>query len=99
MATPTLYVCSLDHGGPWFHPCRRVIDALDAAGHSYEHVVFDRNRPFGFFTTGRRPQLKEMTGQEKLPVLQLDDGSFVNGSAAIAAWARATPAAPAAPTP
>jgi glutathione S-transferase len=92
MATPILYVCSLDHGGPWFHPCRRVIDALDAAGHSYERVVFDRNRPFGLFTDGKRPRLKQMTGQERLPVLQTGDGTFVNGSREIISWARATPA-------
>ena len=35
-----------------------------------------------------------MSGQEKLPVLALPDGSTVNGSAAIIAWAQAnTPAA------
>ncbi len=96
MAAPVLYVCSLDHGGPFFHPCRRVIDALDANGHDYEKVVFDRNRPFGLFTTGRRPRLKQMTGQEKLPVLEVSDGEFVVGSGAIIAWARDTPVPPSA---
>jgi hypothetical protein len=30
-----------------------------------------------------------MSGQEKLPVLELREGTTVNGSAAIIAWARA----------
>jgi glutathione S-transferase len=52
-------------------------------------VVFARNRPFGLFTAGKRPELKELSGQEKLPVLQLDDGSVIVGSGKIVAWARA----------
>jgi glutathione S-transferase len=87
--TLTLYVCHIDRGGPPFHPCRRVQEALDDAGHSYERVVFDRNRPGGFFTRGRRPELKELSGQERLPVLRLADGSVVNGSGAIVRWAKA----------
>jgi glutathione S-transferase len=52
-------------------------------------VVFARNRPFGLFTTGKRPELKKLSGQEKLPVLELDDGTVVVGSRDIVAWARA----------
>jgi glutathione S-transferase len=47
-----------------------------------------RGIPFGLFTTGRRPELKKLSGQEKLPVLQLADGSTINGSGNIIAWAR-----------
>ena len=46
-----------------------------------------RGHLFGLFTTGRRPELKALSGQEKLPVLQLPDGTTVNGSANIIAWA------------
>jgi glutathione S-transferase len=84
----TLYTCKLDRGGPKFHPCRRVHEALAAAGHHYETIVFDRNRPFGLFTEGKRPELKELSGQEKLPVLRLSDGTTLNGSGPIIAWAR-----------
>ena len=42
----------------------------------------------GLFTKGKRPELKEMTGQEKLPVLRLADGSYVTGSKNIIAWAK-----------
>jgi glutathione S-transferase len=51
-------------------------------------VVFARNRPFGLFTAGRRPELKKLSGQEKLPVLELDDGTVLAGSGSIVAWAR-----------
>jgi len=90
----TLHTCSLDAGGPKFHPCRRCHDALTEAGHTYETEVFDKNRPMGLFTKGKRPKLKEMTGQEKLPVLELPDGSFVAGSGNIIDWAKTnTPSA------
>jgi hypothetical protein len=38
---------------------------------------------------GPRPELKAMSGQEKLPVMKLPDGTFVNGSSNIIAWAKA----------
>ncbi len=87
--TPTLHVCSYGTGGPPFHPCRRVADALEKGGIAYETNVFDRNRPLGLFTAGKRPELKALSGQEKLPVLELADGTTVSGSGDIVAWARA----------
>ena len=83
-----LYVCHIDDGGPPPHACKRAQRALRDAGHQFEKVIHGRGRPFGLATTGRRPRLKAMTGQEKLPVLGLHDGTFVNGSGAIIAWAR-----------
>lgn len=90
----TLYVCNIDEGGPPPHACKRVQRALRDSGHSFEKVVYARGIPFGLFTKGRRPELKAMSGQEKLPVLQFPDGSTVNGSAAIIAWANAHPPQP-----
>jgi len=84
---PTLHVCSIDQAGPKVHACRRAHDALVGAGIDHDKSVFDQNRPFGLFTGGRRPELKAMSGQEKLPVLELPDGSTVNGSSAIISWA------------
>jgi glutathione S-transferase len=84
----TLLVCHVDEGGPKPHPCRRAQEALRGAGHDFDKVVFCKGHPFGLFTTGRRPELKAISGQEKLPVLQLPDGSTVNGGAQIAAWAK-----------
>jgi predicted enzyme related to lactoylglutathione lyase len=87
-AKPTLYVCHLDDGGFKPHACRRAHEALRAAGHPYDTVVFGRGRYFGLRTKGRRPRLKELSGQEKLPVMQLPDGTTIAGSGSIIAWAR-----------
>jgi glutathione S-transferase len=84
----TLYVCNIDTGGPPPHACKRAQRALRDAGHHFDKVIAARGIPFGLFTTGRRPELKKLSGQEKLPVLQLPDGSTVNGSGEIIAWAR-----------
>jgi glutathione S-transferase len=84
----TLFVCHIDDGGPHPHACKRAQRALRAAGHDFEKVVAGRGIPFALFTTGRRPQLKQLSGQEKLPVLRLPDGSTINGSGEIIAWAR-----------
>jgi hypothetical protein len=86
---PTLHVCHIDQAGPKIHPCRRADEALVAAGIDHDRVVFGRNKPFGLFTGGTRPALKAISGQEKLPVLELPDGRTVNGGAAIVAWAQA----------
>ena len=51
-------------------------------------MIAARGIPFGLFTTGRRPELKRLSGQEKLPVLRLPDGATINRSANIIAWAR-----------
>ena len=84
----TLYVCHLDDGGLPPHACKLAQRALGDAGHDFDKVIAGRGRLFGWFTTGRRPELKTMSGQEKLPVLRLPDGTCVNGSKPIIAWAR-----------
>jgi glutathione S-transferase len=84
----TLLVCHIDDGGPPPHACKRAQRELRAAGHDFDKVIYARGRPFGLFTSGRRPKLKELSGQEKLPVLQFPDGSTISGSANIIAWAR-----------
>ncbi len=83
-----LYVCHIDDGGPPPHACKRAQRALRAAGHPFDKVIAGQGRPFGLFTTGKRPELKRMSGQEKLPVLQLANGTTINGCARIIAWAR-----------
>jgi hypothetical protein len=85
----TLLVCHIDDGGPPPHACKRAQRALRDAGHDFDKIVAGRGIPFGLFTTGRRPKLKQLSGQEKLPVLQFPDGSTINGMANIIAWARA----------
>ncbi|MEY2517628.1 MAG: hypothetical protein QOJ89_4986 [bacterium] len=90
---PTLHVCHFDRAGAGFHACRRADDALRDAGIDHDRVVFGPNKPMGLFTSGSRPELKAMSGQEQLPVLELPDGSTVNGSGDIIAWAKANAAA------
>jgi hypothetical protein len=68
---PTLYVCHVDEAGGKLHACRRAMDALRDAGHDFEKVVWGKGKPLGFFTKGTRPELKEMSGQEKLPAQEL----------------------------
>lgn len=89
----TLLVCHLDDGGLPPHACKRAQRALRAAGHQFDKVVAARGVLFGAFTTGRRPKLKQLSGQERLPVLRLPDGTTINGGANIIAWANDHPAA------
>ena len=49
--------------------CRRVQDALDDQGISYE-VVKEPTLP-----RSRRKAVVELTGQDRLPVVEFDDGS------------------------
>jgi len=88
MSELTLFVCHIDEGGPPPHACKRAQRALRSAGHDFDKVIAARGIPFGLFTTGRRPKLKQLSGQEKLPVLRFPDGSTINGRANIIAWAR-----------
>ena len=84
----TLYVCHIDDGGPPPHACRRAQRALREAGHDFDKIVHAKGHLFGLFTKGRRPELKAISGQEQLPVLRLPDGTTINRSAAIIAWAK-----------
>jgi glutathione S-transferase len=83
---PTLYVCHGDDGGPKFHPCRRVQDALRAADVGYDKVVAARGNPIPFLRQGSRDELAAATGARKLPALKLPDGTVLNHSKAILAW-------------
>jgi len=75
--TPTLYVCHGDDGGPRIHPCRRVQEALRAAGIEYEKVVAAHGSPIPFLRRGSREELRSATGETKLPLLKLADGTVI----------------------
>jgi glutathione S-transferase len=83
---PTLFVCHGDDGGPRIHPCRRVQEALRSAGIDYDKVVAAHGNPFPFMRKGSREELREATGDTKLPALKLADGTMVTHSKAIFAW-------------
>jgi glutathione S-transferase len=83
---PTLYVCHGDQGGPRVHPCRRVQEALQAAGIEYDKVVAAHGSPIPFLRKGSRDELREATGTTKLPTLKLPDGTVLSHSRAITSW-------------
>ena len=96
-----LYVCWGTFPVPWprrgaswrpgAHPCRVAYQALTRAGHSPQVVM-----SYGFAAlpdlTSARREVKRLTGVSFVPVLVLDAGEVIAGSANIAAWAREHPA-------
>jgi hypothetical protein len=92
-----LYVC---HGTfknaprPGGHPCGNAYHALKDAGHD-PNVVKVRGwalLPEILNQTAGRRRVKELTGNNWVPTLELDDGTVVDGSQEIVAWAKAHPA-------
>jgi hypothetical protein len=83
-----LYVCYGTFGPAQHHPCAKAHKALVAAGHSPQVI-----RTYGCYGTDRffsgRRKIKQLTGTYKVPTLVLDDGTIVDESDNIAAWAQA----------
>jgi glutathione S-transferase len=90
---PVLYVCHGDEGGPRVHPCRRVQEAMHAKGIAYEKVIAGHGSPWPWRRQGPRDELREATGEEKLPALKLPDGTVITHSRAILEWVKQQPAA------
>jgi len=91
-----LYVCwgTFPTPRPGGHPCANAYKALEAAGHHPEVVKSYGFAPLpGFMnqTRGRR-EVAELTGNRWVPTLLLDDGTAIDGSREIVAWAAANPA-------
>jgi hypothetical protein len=92
-----LYVCY----GTWKaaprpggHPCGTAHQGLVEAGYEPEVI-----RSYGlgglpdlFNNTAGRREVKRLTGNHWVPALVTDDGTVVQGSREIAAWAKAHPA-------
>jgi glutathione S-transferase len=83
---PTLFVCHGDDAGPRMHPCRRVQEALRAAGIEYEKVIAAHGSPLPFMRKGSREELRAATGATKLPALKLPDETVLTHSRAILSW-------------
>jgi glutathione S-transferase len=81
-----LYVCHGDDGGPKAHPCRRVQEALRAAGIEYDKTIAAHGSPIFFLRKGSREELRSATGSKKLPALKLPDGTVITHSRAILRW-------------
>lgn len=88
-----LYVCYGTFPLPGGHPCARAHGALTAAGH-HPNVV----RTFGCAGTDRffpgRREVRRLTGTYHVPTLVLSDGTVIDGSENILAWAAANHAPP-----
>jgi Glutathione S-transferase, N-terminal domain len=85
-----LYVCYGTFGTDQRHPCAKAHRALRAAGHTPQIV-----KTYGCYGTDRmfagRREIKRLTGNYKVPTLILDDGTLIDDSKHIVAWAQANP--------
>jgi hypothetical protein len=94
-----LYVCygTFPTPRPGGHPCANAYHALRDAG--YEPQIVKSYGlgmlPKAFNLTKGRQEVERLTGNRMVPTLVLDDGSLVDGSREIVAWAQANPAKPA----
>jgi glutathione S-transferase len=94
-----LYTCGQAKSGgslpfPLRHPCGGAAHALDEAGHSYELVKVPGYRMLPWTRRGdERTEIRQLSGQDNVPILQLDDGEVISGSGRIIAWAKDHPAA------
>ena len=91
----TLYVCwgTFQSPRPGGHPCRNAYQALREAGWDPE---LERVYGWGVLATALNPTLgkiRELTGQNSVPVLVTDNGEVIQDSKRIVAWARDNPAA------
>ncbi|MGI8557134.1 MAG: glutathione S-transferase N-terminal domain-containing protein [Solirubrobacteraceae bacterium] len=91
-----LYICygTFSTPRPGGHPCRNAATALRAAGHDPQLVKSYglAGLPEVFNKTPGRRRVKQLTGNVTVPTLELDDGTAIDGSQNIIAWAKANPA-------
>jgi hypothetical protein len=90
-----LYVCwgTAKTPRPGGHPCGNAYEALKEAGWDP-----DVQKTYGWAALGnalnpRRRPVRELTGQNWVPVLVTDDGEVIQESKRIVEWAKANPAA------
>ena len=88
-----LYTCGqTDHGAALGHPCGRAARALREAGHTFEIEVVEGYRLMPWTRRGKRDAIRELSGQEDVPVLVTDDDEVVSGTGTIVRWAKDHPA-------
>ena len=100
MVRVVLYTCTEGRAfgtlpSPIAHPCGRAAVALDGADHAYE-LKKVKGGTLKFWTWPSRARdraiIEELSGQRSVPILVLDGGEVVVGSAAIVEWAEENPA-------
>jgi hypothetical protein len=94
-AMATLYTCPAKDAAPFMHPCGRAAKALRDHGHAFETEAVPGFKALPWTRRGRRDEIRDLTGQEDVPVFVAEDGTVVTGNRAIVAWAREHPGAPA----
>lgn len=87
-----LYICWSTNGGA-HHDCHTAYQALADAGYD-PTIVKARGQEHlpTFLQLRTRREVHALTGSFFVPVLVLDDGSFINQPEQIVAWAKAHPA-------
>jgi Glutathione S-transferase, N-terminal domain len=90
-----LYICwgTFQTPRPGGHPCGNAHRALQDAGWNPEV-----KKTYGWAVLGdalnpTRKPVRELTGENWVPVLVTDDGETIQGSQKIVDWAKANPAA------
>jgi hypothetical protein len=87
-----LHVCYGTFGTAERHPCKKACEALTDAGHQPKVVKTGGCYHTDRLWSGRR-KIKRLTGNYKVPTLFLDDGTIIDGTQSIVAWAVEHPAA------
>jgi glutathione S-transferase len=90
-----LYVCwgTFQIPRPGGHPCHNAAVALKEAGWDPEVKKVYGWDVLGTTLNPTRGEIRELTGQNSVPVLVTDDGEVIQESRRIVEWARANPAA------
>ncbi|WP_026911338.1 glutathione S-transferase N-terminal domain-containing protein [Patulibacter minatonensis] len=88
----TLYTCPAKTASPFMHPCGRAAKALTTHGHAFEVEAVAGFKALPWTRRGKRDAIREISGQEDVPVYVADDGTVVSGNRAIVAWAAEHPA-------
>jgi hypothetical protein len=89
-----LYVCYGTFPAPWRpggHPCRNAHQALTEAGWDPRVKRTYGLGPLPKLLNPGRGRVRELTGQQWVPVLVTDEGDVIRGSGRIVDWARANP--------
>ncbi len=89
-----LYVCwgTFRSPRPGGHPCRNAHEALRKAGWEPDVELVYGLGILGDTLNPTRSKIRELTGQNMVPVLVTDDDEVIQDSKAIVAWARDNPA-------
>jgi hypothetical protein len=83
-----------DKGAALGHPCAKARNALDEAGHRYDHDTVKGAKALPWTRRGdARAEVERLSGQKDVPILVLDDGTVVTGYKNVVEWARTHPPA------